>query len=120
MTLVDHLALGGELLELAHVGADDEALLLAGDEDEAADATCRARPASTRSTMAPSSSSGRRPSEFWLSPSRSNTAQAMPCRSMEKRQSRNVVHDLVMVDRCQPHSAAALCARLRALCPAVM
>ena len=46
-------------------------------------------PCSTRSTMAPSSSSARRPSEFWLSPSRSKTAQAMPCRSIEKRQSRS-------------------------------
>ena len=32
-----HLLLGLGLVELAHVGADDEALLLAGDEHEAAD-----------------------------------------------------------------------------------
>ena len=46
-------------------------------------------PSSARSMIMASSSSGRRPSEFWLSPSRSNTAQAMPCMSTEKRQSRN-------------------------------
>src|SRR5581483_1569958 len=48
-------------------------------------------PASTRSMIIASSSSGRRPREFWLSPSRSNTAQAIPCTSMEKRQSRNAL-----------------------------
>src|SRR5690606_6441807 len=50
--------------------------------------TCpeRAR-ASTCSTMAPSSSSGRRPSALALSPSRSKMAQAIPSRSIEKRQS---------------------------------
>ena len=41
-----------------------------------------ARPArSASSMMAPSSSSGRRPSAFALAPSRSNVAQAMPSRS---------------------------------------
>ena len=34
---VDHLALVGELLKLAHVSADDEALLLAGDEHQSTD-----------------------------------------------------------------------------------
>ena len=73
-------------------------------------------PCSARSTMAASSSSGRRPSEFWLSPSRSNTAQAMPCMSIENRQSRNALMSAMILE---PHSAAAL--RIaRALCPAVM
>ena len=40
-------------------------------------------PFSALSTMAPSSSSARRLSEFWLSPARSNTAQAVPCMSTE-------------------------------------
>src|SRR5205085_3760965 len=34
---VGHLALVSELLELPHVGADDEPLLLAGNDDEPAD-----------------------------------------------------------------------------------
>jgi hypothetical protein len=38
---------------------------------------------SALSTIAPSSSSARRLKEFWLSPSRSNTAQTMPCMSTE-------------------------------------
>ena len=58
----------------------------------------------------------RRPSEFWLSPSRSNTAQAIPCISMEKRQSRNAFMSSMALE---PHSAAALC-MARALCPAVI
>ena len=74
-------------------------------------------PCSTRSTIVASSSSGRRPSEFWLSPSRSNTAQAMPCGSIEKRQSRNAFMSVMAL--LAPHSAAALCIA-RALCPAVM
>ena len=63
-------------------------------------------PCSTRSTMAISSSSGRRPSEFWLSPSRSNTAQAIPCRSIENRQSRNAFtsgHDTRLICRGAVH-----------------
>ena len=36
---VDHLGLGLELLELAHIGADDESLVLARQNDEAADRT---------------------------------------------------------------------------------
>ena len=120
--VVDDLALARELIELAHVGADDEALLLAGDEDEAADAPCRAPPARLRSTIIASSSRDRRPSEFWLSPSRSNTAQAMPCGSIENRQSRKSVHVGVMAStpaslrrsgrsalpsRCAPPSCSA-------------
>ena len=73
-------------------------------------------PSSARSMIMASSSSGRRPSEFWLSPSRSNTAQAMPCMSIEKRQSRNAFMSSMVLE---PHSAAALC-MARALCPAVM
>src|SRR5215472_1659532 len=46
-------------------------------------------PCSARSMIMASSSSGRLPREFWLSPSRSKTAQAMPWLSIEKRQSRN-------------------------------
>ena len=72
-------------------------------------------PFSTLSTMAPSSSSARRLSEFWLSPSRSNTAQAMPCTSTEKRQSLSAFTSTMHL----PHSAAALCIAC-ALCPGVM
>src|SRR5262245_47601571 len=42
---------------------------------------------STAPTISPSSSVGRRPSEFMLSPLRSMIAQAMPSKSIEKRQS---------------------------------
>ena len=101
-------------------------------------------PSSTRSMIMASSSSGRRPSEFWLSPSRSNTAQAMPCMSTEKRQSRNAFmssmalylagfvsmrHAKAYACAASPgvdprlrgmlYSAAALW-MARALCPAVM
>src|SRR5215510_10403016 len=52
-------------------------------------------PPSTCSTICASSSSGRWPREFWLSPSRSNAAQAIPCWSIEKRQSRNAISAMV-------------------------
>src|SRR5262245_46755951 len=58
-------------------------------------------PRSTCSTMAPSSSSARRLNEFWLSPSRSNTAQAMPCRSTEKRQSRSAFISILPTSFCR-------------------
>ncbi len=59
-------------------------------------------PCSTRSTMAPSSSSARRDSEFWLSPSRSKIAQAMPCGSIENRQSFSPIMSTMALPRW-PH-----------------
>src|SRR6185295_2316945 len=53
-------------------------------------------PSSARSMIMASSSSGRWPSEFWLSPSRSNTAQAIPCGSTEQRQSRKPCISVMM------------------------
>jgi len=50
------LALAGQLIELAHVGTDDEALLLARDENEPAVALSRA--ACSLSTMAPAPRAG--------------------------------------------------------------
>src|SRR5690554_4680880 len=50
-------------------------------------ASPRIAASSTALTISPSSSVGRRPSEFMLSPLRSKIAQAMPSKSIEKRQS---------------------------------
>ncbi len=82
-----HGLLGFEILELADVGADDEAIGLAGDEDEAAESSWRRPPPRRATTISPSSSSTRRESEFWLSPARSRIAQPMPSKSTSKRQS---------------------------------
>src|SRR5262245_58332697 len=68
-------------------------------------------PCSTRSTIAPSSCRARREREFWLSPSRSNVAQAMPCGSITSRQSRNAVVSIMALTFPAPLIFASFCRR---------